>query len=371
MNPRERLLTVLERKIPDRVPISTYELAGFDTKSAWNNEPSYAPLMEVIREKTDCVAMWNPGSDETFLASSAPVEVDGESEREGEITTWRRRIRTPRGDLTQTTRTTDGIRTVWQTEHWCKSPEDVDRALSVPYHPLDWDASDFERISAEVGDRGIVMASIMDPLCLAADLMSFGDYTVWAMTETDHFTRTLDALHERLMENLRRMLEVNVVDLYRICGAEYATPPYMPPHLFERFVVGYTKEMTDLIHERGGMVRLHCHGKIGEVLDMIGETGADAIDPCEAPPDGDITLGRVKQRAGDRMCIFGNLQLKLLEHGSLDDVEGEVRSCMEAAKTGGGYVIMPTSAPINTPLSAKTERNYIHFIGKALEYGGY
>jgi uroporphyrinogen-III decarboxylase len=371
MNTRERILAALRREEPDRVPISTYELVGFNSKCAWNNEPSYARLMDVIRGKTDCIAMWDPGSNETFLASSAPIEMEEESDREGKITTWRRRIHTPRGDLSQTTRVTDGIRTVWQTEHWCKSPEDVDRALSIPYRPVDFDASDFKRISDEVGDRGIIMASVMDPLCLAADMMSFGDYTVWAMTETDHFIRTLDALNERLMENLRRMLEVNVVDLYRICGAEYATPPYLAPALFERFVVGYTKEMTDLIREKGGMVRLHCHGKIGKVLDMIAATGPDAIDPCEAPPDGDITLERVKERVGDRMCIFGNLQLKLLEHGSLQEVEDEVRRCMEAAKANGGYVIMPTSAPINIPLSDKTERNCIHFIEKALEFGRY
>jgi len=371
MNSRERLRTVLTHGKPDRVPISTYELAGFDSKSAWNNEPSYRRLMDVIREKTDCIAMWNPASNETFVASSAPVGMDVESEREGNVTTWRRRIHTPAGDLTQTTRVTDNIRTVWQTEHWCKGPEDVDRALSIPYRPLDYDASDFQRISGEVNSRGIIMASVMDPLCLAADMMKFGDYTVWAMTETDHFVRTLDALHERLMENLRRMLDVNVVDLYRICGAEYATPPYMPPDLFERFVVPYTKEMVHLIHEKGGVARLHCHGRVGRVLDMIEATGAVAIDPCEAPPDGDITLDRVKDRVGDRMCIFGNLQLKLLEHGSTEEVKAEVRRCMDAAKSGGGYVIMPTSAPINIPLSEKTERNYIHFIEEAVASGEY
>ena len=30
MNSRERLLTALNCEIPDRVPISTYELVGFD-----------------------------------------------------------------------------------------------------------------------------------------------------------------------------------------------------------------------------------------------------------------------------------------------------------------------------------------------------
>jgi uroporphyrinogen decarboxylase len=201
--------------------------------------------------------------------------------------------------------------------------------------------------------------------------MEFGEYTVWAMTETEHFAGTVAAMHERCMENLRRMLDVNVVDLYRICGPEYATPPYLPPDSFNRFVVPYVSEMVDLVHSKGAKARLHCHGKIGQVLDMILETGSDGIDPCEAPPDGDITLSEVKKRVGTRMSVFGNLELKLLERGTEEDVEEAVKECMRAAKEGGGYVIMPTAGPINTPLAKKTEDNYLQFIDAALKYGRY
>lgn len=215
------------------------------------------------------------------------------------------------------------------------------------------------------------MASLADPLLLAAELMEFGEYTIWAAKETDHFARTVAVLHERNQENLKRLLKANVVELYRICGPEYATPPYLPPALFRRFVVPYVTQMVETIHAAGGKVRFHCHGKVRQVLEMIVETGADALDPCEPPPDGDITLVELKRRAGDRLCLFGNLELKLLEHAAADDVEATVKQCMDSAKAGGGYVIMPTAAPINIPLAKKTEENYIRFIEAALEYGRY
>jgi thiazole synthase ThiGH ThiG subunit len=44
---------------------------------------------------------------------------------------------------------------------------------------------------------------------------------------------------------------------------------------------------------------------------------------------------------------------------------------MASAKEGGGYVIMPTAAPINSPLQKKTEENYLRFIDAALEWGRY
>lgn len=371
MTSRERILTALGGGVADRVPISTYELVGWNSEAFENKDPSYKRMMDGIREKSDCLCMWGPRSDETFLGSSFPVEMEVREERDGDATIYHKVLHTPKGDLSNTSKVIDNVHTTWVTEHWCKSSEDVDKALSVPYVPVTADASDYARIVGEVGDKGIIMDSVADPLWMAADLMEFGAYTVWAMSETEHFARTVEALHERNTENIRRGLGVVVADLYRICGPEYATPPYLPPEFFDRFVTPYVKEMVDLYHGKGAKARFHCHGRIGQVLDMIAATGSDAIDPCEAPPDGDIELADVKRRVGDRMCIFGNLQLKLLEHGSRDDVVAAVKKCMESAKAGGGYVIMPTAAPINSPLAKKTEENYLTFMDTALELSGY
>ena len=371
MNSRERILKALKCETPDRVPISTYELAGYNSRAFENKDPSYANLMSVIREKTDCLAMWGTGSNGRFLESSYPVEIDVRQEREGTATIHHYTLHTPKGDLTRTCKAYDNVHTTWVTEHWCKSLDDVEKALSVPYEPVTYDASDRARIDAEVGEHGIIMDGLADPLLMAADLMEFGAYTVWALSETDHFARTVAIMHERCMENLRRNLATNVSDLYRICGPEYATPPYLPPEFFSRFVTPYVKEMVDLLHEKGALARFHCHGKVNHVLDMIAATGADAIDPCEPPPDGDIELADMKRRVGGRICLCGNLELKLLEHGSREEVRQTVKDCMAAAKKNGGYIILPTAAPINTPLAKKTEENYITFIETALEGGLY
>ena len=61
MTSRERLLAVLRGEIPDRVPISTYELNGYGTGNFENNQPSYKPLMDFIRQHTDCLYMTYAG----------------------------------------------------------------------------------------------------------------------------------------------------------------------------------------------------------------------------------------------------------------------------------------------------------------------
>jgi uroporphyrinogen-III decarboxylase len=376
---RRRLLTALACGKPDRVPINTYELAGRNSRDWCNTQPSYRALMEYIRAHTDCITNWNPKpatdrytSDERFLCSDYPVEIDTRTETVAQFERTTRICHTPKGDLRLITQSTADVHTTWHVEHWCKSTEDVDKALSVPYEPANYDASDLGRVQTELGDDGLVMGSIGDPAFLAAELMSFQDYMMWAFEHTDHFARTVAAVAERVMENLRRQLDCCVLDLYRIVGPEYFTPPYLPPGMFRRFVVPHVAEMTRLIHSRGGKVRLHCHGKMGQVLDMILETGCDGIDPCEPPPDGDIELHEVKRRCAARgVSVWGNVELKLLEHAEAGEVRAEVRRIMDQAKDGGAFVLMPTAGPINIPLAPKTEENYRALIDAGLEFGEY
>lgn len=376
---QRRLMAVLAGELPDRVPINTYELAARNSLDWYNTQPTYARLMAFIRQNTDCITNWNPRTvtdrytcEERFLCSDYPVEIEERTEAVGGYERTTRVCHAPKGELRSIRQLKDDVHTTWQVEHWCKSLADVDVALSVPYQPAEYDASDLGRVRAEIGNGGLIMASIGDPAYQAADLMSFQDYLSWAFEETDHFSRTVDILSERVLENLRRQLDCCVLDLYRIVGPEYFTPPYMPPAMFERFVVPHVARMVDLIHAHGAKARLHCHGKIGKVLDLICATGCDGVDPCEQPPDGDIELDVVKRRCTEAgVSVWGNIPLKLLEAGRPDDVRANVIEVMGQAKEGGRFVLMPTAAPINVPLSPQTEENYRVMIETALELGGY
>jgi len=371
MNSRERLLKAISCEIPDRVPICTDALCGYNSSSWEYQQPSYANLLKYVKEKTDCVAKWSPKSSEQFFSSSYNAPCKVKTLKGEDWVSWQYYVETPKGVVSSTTKVFHNVNTHWITEPWCKDIDDVDKVLSIPYEPVKYDFKDYDRIRSEVGDQGIVMASISDPLGCAVQLMEFGEATVWAMTETDHFAKTVEIMQERVMENLKNLLDAQVVDLYRIYGPEYATIPYLPPSYFARFVTPYVREMTDLIHRKGAKVRVHSHGKVKNVVPMILDTGADSMDPCEAPPDGDITLRELKEMTCGRISLFGNVQLKLLEHGNIFEIREEVKRCMEAAKQGGGYIIMPTASPINTPLSPKTEENYYAYMEAALEYGAY
>jgi len=371
MTSRERLLCVLNGKTPDRVPVSTYELVGYDTKNFCNTEPSYGELMDYIRRKADCIAMWDAMSNRRLAASAYPVDVKVKESKIKDGYETKKSVRIGNKTLTCASRCFDGVYTVWETEPWCKNLDDVDTMLSIPYEPVKYDVSDYARIKEEVSDNGIIMPSLSDPAHTAMSMMEFSESLLWVMTETDHFAKAVDILHERIMENLRRELDVVVCDLYRICGPEYMTPPLLPRWCFERFMFPYVKDMVELIHSKGGKVRIHCHSNIGTLTDLLEKTGTDSIDPCEGPPDGDIEFFELKKRIGKNVTLFGNIELKLLENGTESEVREETRRIIEVGKPDGRFVIMPTAAPINVPLSKRTQANYMAYIDEALSIGVY
>ncbi|HOF90148.1 MAG TPA: uroporphyrinogen decarboxylase family protein [Armatimonadota bacterium] len=367
MTGRERILALLRREPTDRVPISTYELSVFGPWGWPKDEPSYQPLMAEITARTDAFALWGAYTP----PSPGDVPTESETRQEGEFTVTRTTLHTPTGPLSTTSKFTPNVKTTWTVEHLCKDEADAERYLSIPFHPMPVDAAEFPALDAEVGDRGIVLCDTGDAIGYVAPLFEFGEFTVMAMTRPALIRALCDQAHERIMHTLRGMLAAGCGPLYRIWGPEYCTPPYLPPDAFQEFVVPYVTEMIALIHDYGCWARIHSHGHTRRVLDMMVATGADAIDPVEPPPDGDIPLGEVKGRYGDRLILFGNMELKYLETETPAEIDARVKVMMNEAKAGGGYVLMPTAGPLNIPLAPRTADNYRAFIEAGHKYGQY
>jgi len=366
MTSKERLLGAIHGEPIDRVPISTYELVPCNPFARENHDPSYKRFMDHAREHTDCMVMWNPPR-----LPSGQNDREAETWREGASTFTRTTLHTPSGDLTQLQRWDEGVFTVWTLEPFIKCLDDIGRYLSVPYDFTGHDYSQQEALRKATGEHGIIMPSLVDPAAGIGLLMDPGEFLVLMVTEPRAMERYVNMMMERIMLELGDLLEHNAGDIYRLCGPELATPPCLSPEAFRKWMTPYCKRMIDLIQESGAIGRIHCHGKIGEVLDDILAIGCLALDPVEAPPSGDIMLADVKRAIGDRVCLMGNLQPRDMEMCSADHVEKVVRGTMRAGKPGGRFVIMPTSGPIQTPLPPQAEENYLRFIDVALEEGRY
>jgi hypothetical protein len=370
MNSAERLLACLRGELPDRVPICTYELVGWNGESFENRHESYRRLMDLIRRETDCLYMCGVPIPNT---RGGQWKITTERWDEGDQHVTRTVIHTPARDLTSVRSRSDNVMTTWTREHPVKDLDDLRAYLDLPWEPGSPDFRPLRKAWKDLdGTRGLPLVSVGDPICELAELFEFGEFMVHAMTQTRAMVAALDRLHERHTETLKRILTGPVGGaVFRICGPEYATPPFLPPELFRLMVTRYDARYVRMIQQAGAFARIHCHGRIRRVLDQIAEMSPDALDPIEPPPDGDIDVGELKAAAGGGICLMGGIELKHLEIRSEQFVEDLVRRTVAAGKPGGRFVIMPTAAPINIPLSAKTERNYFRFIKTALDSGAY
>jgi hypothetical protein len=366
MNRRERLLATLQGKPIDRPAVSFYEINGLDEHcddlDPFNiySHPSWHPLIELAREKTDRIVMRGVSfkdktnslqeftTQETWITNGSRYE--------------RTTIQAGNRTLTSLTRRDPNVNTLWQVEHLLKDLGDLKAWLELP-HENDIgipDPSEVIRTEAILEDSGIVMIDTADPLCQAAALFDLGTFTVLASTETGWFHKLLDVFALELQAKTEAIAQCLPGRLWRVYGPEYASPPYLPPRLFREYVVNYDRPLVAAIQKTGGYARLHCHGKLKLILDDIVATGCDSLDPIEPPPQGDVTLAYVCQNYGKQMVLFGNLEASDLENLPTAQFEQKILTALHEGTTGEGrgFVLLPSSCPYGRELSPLALVNY-------------
>ena len=366
MNRRERLMATLRGEAVDRPAVSFYEINGTEdigTTDPYNiySHPSWRPLIELAREKTDRIVMRG-----VAYKSITPDPIDDisaiETVERGESRYTTKRIRVGSRTLTSRTRQDRDVNTVWTEEHLLKDCDDLRAFLEIPAAEAAGEVNVSRILSAEqkLGDSGIVMIDTPDPLCLAASLFDMAEYTVIAMTETELFQRLLARFAEKLLQKTEAVAKALPGRLWRIYGPEYASPPYLPPYLFREYVCRYVAPMVESIHRYGGYARIHSHGRLKDILDDIVATGADGLDPIEPPPQGDVELSYVRERYGKQLVLFGNLEITDIENLPTDQLADKVRRALDEGTSGEGrgFVLMPSACPYGRHLSSLTMSNY-------------
>ncbi len=114
--------------------------------------------------------------------------------------------------------------------------------------------------------------------------------------------------------------------------------PLISPKFFEEFVNPYNRRVVEAAHAKGLKVVRHSDGNLWSLLDILLRTGYDGLNPLE--PQAGMDMKRVKEYCGDRLCLLGNIDCQqLLPYGTVDEVEAAVRQVIDDAAAGGGLII--------------------------------
>ena len=355
MNSSQRLLTAFRRETPDRVPVATWlslrlldQLTGQSPKKfldRFASDPNgsivkiqedlgFDPILLTFSELEDEVVdwpnrllRWQPEAFENWRIQSEVTEKSDDS------VTVRRTITTPEGVLTSAYRRERYQK--WTLEHLVKEESDLELLKYRP-DPKYLDISRLTETVRTVGERALVLHNfpgVWYEACSVRDLVSV---STDIYERPEWLKRYMAVLGEYLLRMQARIMEsgikVMLLDESWVgVGLSAAT--------FNEFILPYDRQLVSAAHQAGVMVDYHNCGRIKAVLEPMANTGADVLEPLLPPSlNGELWLRDVKQRVGGRIALYGGFNERVLQENA-EDVQTEVRRCIDEGAAGGGYAI--------------------------------
>ena len=151
-------------------------------------------------------------------------------------------------------------------------------------------------------------------------------------------------------------------------GDDYASNngPLMSPQCFEElFYPGLCRVMAGFKDAGMGIIK-HTDGNIWPILDLIVDSGIDCLDPID--PQAGMDLARVKAEYGDRIALKGNVDCaELMTFGTPEEIADATKKALRIGGAGGGFILSSS----NSIHSGVKPENYLAMMQTLEECGAY
>jgi hypothetical protein len=355
-SPRERFLNCMRGEPLDRVPLMLEGLS-YSTREAASGEPDTLRRDVALRIHEQTHFEYRvPSCLNRYLVTPPQFIRRVKSHRENGNTIDTAEIETPRGALVARTGRNATSRTTWHVKYPVESLEDIDKIRSVPWElPSRLAPPDGTVPSGEFDRRGICSTGVSSPFVCVAGMMPYDYFLELCATELDLLRELTTICLERTLAVLDELLAERRIEYVWMGGCEWLTPPMGSPALYEDLVQRFEELVIRRVHDAGAVCHVHCHGRVRSTLERAIARRADFFEPMEGPPDGDITMAEAKALTAGRMALGGNVQARLLEKGSAEEVKAAARAAFEGDCSR--MVLRNTAGPISN-FDQVTHANY-------------
>lgn len=247
------------------------------------------------------------------------------------------------------------------------------RLLDSPLPTVSGSTESFRELVSRMEDRGIVLVDIgNNPAGEVAELFGSQRFAILSVDDRP----LLHALMERSLRQKLRVLEwlwnQGVGPYFYMYGEEMVAPPLHGPSDFRDFNVRYDRQIVSAVHENGGRMNIHCHGRLKAVLDLFLEIGPDVHHCFEAPPMGDVRPRQVKEAWRGRIGLEGNLQIGDMYSESVSEIRRRTRVLVEEAfDDGRGLAVTPTASPFVPNAGELCYPRYKAMVEEVLSFPGW
>jgi len=354
MTHRERMLAVLERRPPDRIPWMPRLEIWYEAARRRGTLPErYRDLS--LREIQRTFGVGDPGRGGSVLVEEMKgVEVTV-AESDGGILT---RYRTPVGSVSTLARQSGVLAQAGigglQTEHMIKDVEDY-RVVEylVEHTKARPEYGSYLRYEAEIGEDGVPMVALGD--CPMGTVLR--DYIGWnrAFLElADHRTE-VERLCQVVREHMREKVRLAAASPARLflLGVHFHSQ-MTPPPLFRRYLLSDCQEFAEELHRAGKLMACHADADASLLLALIEEAGYDMAECFVTAPMVECTLEQARQVWGDRVIIWGGIPSVILQEPYDDEYfDSYLRNVLATVAPGDAFIL---GVADNVMPEAKIER---------------
>jgi len=141
----------------------------------------------------------------------------------------------------------------------------------------------------------------------------------------------------------------------------WATPPLVSPGIYAEYVAPYEKEIIEHIKSKGTpVVPLVIGGDTSEILDDMLATGTTLII-ADFEVDIELFLRKASKK---EMTLRGNIDPKLVESGTVEDVIASVDNILQKVKGYNKFILGTGVVPYGTPPeNILAIKSYLEHIG--------
>ncbi len=361
MDSKERLITALKRKKPDRLPVTTHHVMPYFLKKYMgdiSNQDFFEffgldPITWVMASKCSSESEYfDPdhkelGFLETRRVCSEKWRIEIEDLPDDQFKTQRFSIHTPEKILSMVLQSNEY--TTWVKEHLVKDKSDIDTIASYMTYP-GCDVDEINRAAKEYGDQGIVRGhiSVFDgfgqPGCWQDAACLYGtENLIMATFEDPQWVHAFLKILQHRKRAYIKSLKGARYDILELGGGDASTT-VISPDIFNEFVAPYDSELISEAHLSGQRIVYHTCGGMMPILEDIASMKPDAMETfTPSGMGGDADLKEAKKRIGDKVCMIGGFdQFHFFKDCSENETRKEVRRCFEEAGSGGGFILSPS-----------------------------
>ncbi len=321
MTNRERLLAILDGKLPDRIPWIPRLAIWYEANRREGTLPDrYGGLS--LRE-VERAAFGGTAARDAIIYRIELEGVEIRTRRHGDLETITEYV-TPVGTVSTRLRGTDRLRATGiqdaEVGFMLKRREDYPVVEYLVEHTRYTPAfEEYEAYERDVGDDGYPMVNCGD--CPMHHWMRAPVGYDQAYFHLNDYAPQVERLVAVLADKYRETVWKHMLDspARLLMHGHHLSSQMTPPPIFERFILPYYRELAPRLRDRGKVLALHADNDTRHILAQIERAGFGMAECFATHPMVETTLAEARAAWGDRVIVWGGVPSVILEEPFSDE----------------------------------------------------